>query len=171
VPRFALALFAALIALASPLAGAAVDFPGVGLPGAGSPGTIGLRARQGQAFWKTSLSLRLVKTRLIAFELCAIWNRPPTSKWGRGCNAAPSNKLPEGTALRLEQSPVRRAIARADSPGWGLLGMSEHAAAEAVLSNPVGGNRLGRLRYRATLRNRAGEILATSNTVELVWHR
>jgi hypothetical protein len=62
-------------------------------------------------------------------------------------------------------------MVRPDSPGWGLLGLSEHPAAEAVLSNTVAGNRLGALRYRATLRNRAGEILATSNTLELVWHR
>jgi hypothetical protein len=73
--------------------------------------------------------------------------------------------------MRLEQSPIRQALKRPDSPGWGMLAVSDQAELEAVLSNTVTGNRYGTMHYRVTLRDASGKVLATSNAIKLVWHR
>jgi hypothetical protein len=77
--------------------------------------------------------------------------------------------LPAGTVLRLEQSPVARALKRADSPGWGMLGSSPDGGLGAVLSNLVTDNRRGTFHYRVTLRDRSNNILVASNTLTVVW--
>jgi hypothetical protein len=130
-------------------------------------GTITLRAHFHEGAWKRSLSIKLVKLRLIDFTLCAIWNWSPTDAFD--CRAASKGALPAGTSLRLEQSPVAKALRRADSPGWGMLGQSPDAGLGAVVSNLLTGNKRGTFHYRVTLRDRTNKVLVTSNTFTVVW--
>lgn len=136
-------------------------------PAADTPGSILLRARIHQGPWKKSLSIRLVKLRLTEFTVCAIWNHEAGTAFD--CDAASKRRLPAGTILRLEQSPVAKALKKADSPGWGMLGASPDGALGAALSNLVTGNKRGTFHYRVTLRDRAGEVLVTSNRFTVVW--
>ena len=135
------------------------------------PGTITVRARTGRGVWRKSLSLKLNKDRLVTFEVCGLWNQPPSVLFTAKCTAPAGTKLPNGTLLRLEQNPIRKALRRADSPGWGLLAMTDHSEIEAVLSNTLTGNVYGTFHYRVTLRNPSGQVLATSNALTLYWHR
>lgn len=135
------------------------------------PGTITLRARLGREVWRKSLSLKLNKNKLVTFALCGLWDQPPTVAFTPKCTAASGDKLPNGTLLRLEQNPIRKALPRADSPGWGLLAMTDHSEIEAILSNTLTGNVYGTFHYRVTLRNVSGQVLATSNALTLYWHR
>jgi hypothetical protein len=164
VLRAVLALVCALVVLASPL------LPGAyaGRTSKAVTGTITLRARYHGGLWQKSLYLKLVKLRLIDFSLCAIWNHTAGDTFD--CEPASKRQLPEGTSLRLEQSPVARGVVRADSPGWGMLGSSPDAGLGAVLSNLVSGNRVGTFRYRVTLRDRSNQLLVASNTLRVVWH-
>jgi hypothetical protein len=164
VPRVALALVCASVVLASPLASGAH----AGGTSKAVTGTITLRARYHGGLWQKSLYLKLVKLRLTDFSICAIWNRPTGETFD--CGPASKRQLPDGTSLRLEQSPIARAIRRADSPGWGMLGSSPDAALGAVLSNLVSGNREGTFRYRVTLRDSTNQLLVASNTLTVVWH-
>jgi hypothetical protein len=173
--RAGLAVVAASVLLAYPLGcGKSVD-NAVGPAGASAhaegPGIISIRERTGEGAWRPSLSLRLVKTKLITFSVCALWNESAAADWGTSCASADGAQLPTGTVLRLEQSPVGKAVKRADSPGWGMVAVSDSAALEAVLSNTLNGNKYGTLRYRATLRDTEGKILAASRAMKLVWHR
>jgi hypothetical protein len=169
VPRTAVALLVASVALAVPLASSA-------RVGGGSPstsrapamtGAITLRAHYHQGAWKRSLSIKLVKLKLTDFTICAIWNWTPADAFD--CRLASKGALPAGTSLRLEQSPIAKAVRRADSPGWGLLGTSPDAALGAVVSNLVTGNKRGTFHYRVTLRDKANKVLVTSNTFTVVW--
>jgi hypothetical protein len=164
VPRIALAFVCASVVLASALASGA--YPG-GMSKA-LTGTITLRAKYHAGLWKKSLYIKLVKLRLTDFTVCAIWTRPAGETFD--CGLASKRPLPEGTSLRLEQSPIARAVRRADSPGWGMVGSSSDAALGAVLSNLVSGNRVGTFRYRVTLRDSANQLLVASNTLTVVWH-
>jgi len=128
--------------------------------------TLRLRTRLGP--WKKSLYLKLVKTRLTAFSVCGIRNWDGTERFD--CEAA-AGRLPGGYSLRLEQSPVAKALRRPDSPGWGMLGLTSDTRVGVVVSNVVTGNRYGTYRYRVTLRAGSGQILATSNLVSVTWHR
>lgn len=152
------------------------------LPGAGSAGetshrgvsataaahAITLRARVRRGPWRTALSIRLVRTSLIEFSVCALWDTPAAASFT--CRTAPGARLPAGTSLRLEQHPVARALRQADSPGWGMLATSEEATLRAALSNTVSGDRFGTVRYRVTLRNAASKILVRSNVFIVRWH-
>lgn len=129
--------------------------------------TITLQGRVHRGPWQPTLSLKLGKTSLTEFSLCAIWNKPAVESSDCGHHAP----LPAGTALRLEQSPVGHGLKRADSPGWGMLASSEESVLEAALSNKVSGNRLGAVHYRVTLRDTSGKILARSNPFAVTWHR
>jgi hypothetical protein len=131
-------------------------------------GTITLRAKYHGGLWQKSLYLKLVKVRLTDFSLCAIWTRPAGETFD--CELASKRQLPEGTILRLEQSPVAKAVKRPESPGWGMLGASPDAALGAVLSNLVSGTRVGTFKYRVTLRDRSNQVLVASNTLSVVWH-
>jgi hypothetical protein len=164
VPRIALAFVCASVVLASALASGVY----AGGMSRTATGTITLRARYHGGLWHKSLYLQLVKLRLSDFSVCAIWNRPAGEKFD--CGPASKRPLPEGTSLRLEQSPIARAVRRADSPGWGMVGSSSDAALGAVLSNLVSGNRVGTFRYRVTLRDSANQLLVASNTLTVVWH-
>lgn len=175
VLRASLALAVVSLALVCPLgSGASIDrtgSPSGKRATAETPGTIALRARSGRGAWQKALSLRLVKDKLLTFAVCALWDQPPTAAFTPRCTAAAGAKLPSGTTLRLEQNPIRKAVRRADSPGWGLLGVSDHSELEAILSNTITGNVYGTLHYRVTLRSSSGEILATSNALTLYLHR
>jgi hypothetical protein len=171
VPRALLTSLLVCLALASPLVSTAYGggtSSGRRVAELGT-GKITLRARFHQGPWKRSLSLQLVKVNLTNFSVCAIWNRPAGAKFD--CAVASHTPLPGRDSLRLEQSPVARAARRAGSPGWGMLGVSGNAGLGSVLSNLVSGNRPGTFRYRVTLRNPTGHIVATSNVLTVVWHR
>lgn len=131
--------------------------------------SIALRARIDHGAWQHRLSLKLVKTKLITFSLCGVWDAPSGSAFT--CATPHGARLPAGTTMRLEQHPVGRALKRADSPGWGMLAASSTASLGAVLSNTVTGDVLGRFRYRVTLRDTAGRVLARSNVLAVDWHR
>lgn len=128
--------------------------------------TLRLRTRLGP--WKKALYLKLNKNRLSSFSVCGIRNWNGTDKFD--CEVA-SGRLPGGNSLRLEQSPLAKALKRADSPGWGMLGLTSNTRVGAVVSNTVTGNRYGTYRYRVTLRAGSGQVLATSNVVRVTWHR
>jgi hypothetical protein len=164
VPRAVLALFVASVVLASPLASGAYG----GRTTTAETGTNTLRASYHRGLRQKSLYLKLFKLRLTDFSLCAIWTRPAGETFD--CELASKRQLPEGTILRLEQSPVAKAVKRPESPGWGMLGASPDAALGAVLSNLVSGNQVGTFRYRVTLRDRTNQLLVASNTLSVVWH-
>jgi hypothetical protein len=128
--------------------------------------TLRLRTRLGP--WKTSLYLKLNKNQLYTFSACGIRNWDGMDKFD--CEAA-AGRLPGGNFLRLEQSPRAKALARADSPGWGMLGLTSNTRVGVVLSNVLTGNNYGTYRYRVTLRNGSGQVLATSNIVKVTWHK
>jgi hypothetical protein len=131
--------------------------------------SIKLRARARLGVWRTGMSLKLVKTNLISFSVCGVWDAPASRRFA--CTVPKAVKLPAGTVMRLEQRPIKRALRQADTPGWGLLATSPDASLRAVLSNTVTGDRIGRFRYRVTLRDATGKILLRSNVLTVVWHR
>ena len=128
--------------------------------------TLRLRTRLGP--WQKSLYLKLNKNRLSTFSACGIRNWDGAEKFD--CEAA-SGRLPGGNFLRLEQNPRGKALLRADSPGWGMLGLTSNTRVGVVLSNVLTGNNYGTWRYRVTLRNGSGQVLATSNIVRVTWHK
>lgn len=132
-------------------------------------GSIALRARIDHGAWQHRLSLKLVKTKLITFSLCAVWSAPSGSEFR--CEGPHGAQLPRATTMRLEQHPVGQALKRADSPGWGMLATSSTARVAAALSNTVTGDVIGRFRYRVTLRDPAGKVLLRSNVFSIDWHR
>ena len=160
----ALAISIALAGLAAAGAAGSGKQPSVALAD-----TITVRARLHSGIWEKSLSLKLVKTKLIGFTVCAVWDKPTAQKFS--CRAPAGAQLPVGTRMRLEQSPIARALKRPDSPGWGMLATSEDPSLGAGLSNTVSGDRLGTFKYRVTLRDAEGKILTTSNIFTVFWHR
>jgi hypothetical protein len=105
--------------------------------------------------------------RPITFYVCAAWGQDAPPK---GCTAGGHQILPAKTILRLEQQPAGPAVTYPDSPGWGTVGTSDSPELRTVLSNGVTGNKLGTVTFRATLRDRSGHVLATSNRFTLDWH-
>jgi hypothetical protein len=167
LPRAALAALTVSVALVGLLAAGA---SGSGRqPSVALADTITVRARLHDGLWQKSLSLKLVKTRLIGFTLCAVWDKPATQKFS--CKAGSGAQLPAGTHMRLEQSPIFRAVRRSDSPGWGMLGRSDDAFLGAGLSNTVSGDKFGTVKYRVTLRDSSEKVLLTSNIFTVVWRR
>lgn len=128
--------------------------------------TVRLRYKTGP--WVTKLSIQLKKTKLIEFKVCGVWNWPAERRFS--CLAAGS-RLPERTTARMEQNPVANAMKRDDSPGWGMVGLSDHPVINVPLSNTETGDRYGTFYYRVTLRDLSGAVLLTSNKVAIVWHR
>jgi len=115
-----------------------------------------------------SLSMKLVDgPQPISFYVCAAWSRETAPK---GCTARSGDYLPAGAILRLEQQPPGPAVTFPDSPGWGTVGTADTPELRTVLSNGVTGNKLGTITFRATMRDRSGRILATSNRFTLNWH-
>jgi hypothetical protein len=127
--------------------------------------TVRLRYKTG---WVTRLSLKLNKVKLYTFRVCGVWNWPSDQEFG--CHGA-GTTLPERTLMRMEQSPVARAMKRSDSPGWGMVGVSSDPVIRTPLSNEVTGDKFGTFYYRVTLRDVQGNVLLTSNRVAIVWHR
>ena len=127
-----------------------------------------LRLRYRLRPWKTALYLKLVKTKLTTFTACGIRNYHAGDKFD--CEASTA-RLPEGAIMRLEQSPIGKALRRDDSPGWGMLGSSITQKIGTALSNVLTGDKIGTYRYRVTMRDPSGTVLATSNIVKVTWHR
>lgn len=132
-----------------------------------SADTVALWAKSRGGPWRRTLSFKLHKLKLSVFYLCATYN---TTLSGRG-DCSPDEYLPSETFLRIEQTPIKRAQKRRDSPGWGLVAMGPTKVLGAELSNEVTGDSYGTFRYRATLRNGAGIVRGTSNRVTITWHR
>ncbi len=116
----------------------------------------------------TKLSLKLNKYKLNAFRVCGVFNWPSARRFT--CLGAGS-QLPRGTTVRIEQSPIEKAMKRPDSPGWGMVGLATTPLVKVVLSNTETGNHPGTFYYRVSLRDVSGKILLTSNKVKLVWHK
>jgi hypothetical protein len=175
VPRAVLTVAVAGAALVWPFASiASADWPGALAAPAGERAShqddskLTLRVRTRLGPWKQSLYLKLNKTRLSSFSVCGIRNWNGTERFD--CEAA-AGRLPSGNFLRIEQSPIAKALRRPDSPGWGMLGLTNNTRVGVVVSNNVTGNKYGTYRYRVTLRNVSGQVLATSNLVRVTWHR
>jgi hypothetical protein len=164
MPRVSFALVAVLLGLSFPLVSGASGRPSstanVKTP---AVATIVLRGRTGiSGPWRSYLRLRLVRGGIpVSFSVCGMWGEHPLLT--PECDAAPGERLPEGTTLRVEQ---HRTV------GWKRVGLSLEPAVEAVLSNAVSGNRPGTVYYRVTLRERlSGRVLRTSNTFRVIWHK
>lgn len=167
------AILASAVATAALAMGVAAGWSGVHGPAAGhtareEAGTVTLRMRYRLGPWKQSLYLKLNKLKLSTFSVCGIRNWQSTEKFG--CDVSGS-RLPEQMSMRIEQSPIAKALRRDDTPGWGMLGFSQTARIGAAVSNVLTGDKYGTYRYRVTLRDSAGKIVATSNIVKVTWHR
>jgi hypothetical protein len=158
----------AAVAIALVLTGLVSACASAGAERTATADSIVLRARVDHRAWQRSLSLKLVKTKLITFSLCAVRDAPARNAFECAAHGA---RLAAGTTLRLEQHPVGRALERADSPGWGMLAASSTATVGAALSNTVTGDVIGTFRYRVTLRDSAGKVLRSSNVLPIDWHR
>ena len=161
--RLLFAPVAAVLAFASPLVSGASSTPAKsGRTTTAAAATIKLGGRTGIVGpWRRTLRLKLVRGGIpVSFSVCAVWGEQPSLT--PECEAASGEGLPEGTTLRLEQ---HRKV------GWKRVGQSPAPALQAVLSNAVGGNRVGTVLYRVTLRQRSGQVLRTSNTIRVVWHK
>jgi hypothetical protein len=130
--------------------------------------SITLRIQYKNGAWAKSLSLPLNRLHLKAFRVCGVFNWP-SGKTFTCTGAGPS--LPERTFLRMEQTPIARALKKPDSPGWGLVGMSSDPVLRVPLSNEVTADKWGTFYYRVTLRDVSGKVMLTSNKVKLVWHK
>jgi hypothetical protein len=128
--------------------------------------TTRLRYKNGP--WVTKLSLKLNRYKLNAFRVCGVFNWPAARRFT--CLGAGS-KLPRGTSIRVEQSPIEEALKRPDSPGWGMVGLATTPLVKVVLSNTETGNHPGTFYYRVSLRDVSGKVMLTSNKVKLVWHK
>jgi hypothetical protein len=120
--------------------------------------------------WSRALTRPLGKAGVpVQFYLCGVRGQvKPTDP----CLAASPGTLPAGATFRLEQQPVGPGVERPDSPGWGLVGTADSPAFQLSLSDFVStNNKPGKVTYRATLRDPDGNILGTSNTVTVTWHR
>ncbi len=69
--------------------------------------------------WRRTLSFKLHKLKLSVFYVCATYNTTLSVR----DDCSPDEVLPSETFLRIEQTPIKRAQKRADSPGWGLVAM------------------------------------------------
>jgi hypothetical protein len=139
-------------------------------PAENAPQTITvLGSQQTTGPFASSLSLKLVDgLKPIPFFVCAAWGKQTAPA---DCKAASGTRLPAGTSIRLEQQPPGPAIKNPDSPGWGTVGTGDSPELSIPLSNGVTGNHLGKVTFRATLRNRSGHVVATSNAFVLTWHK
>jgi hypothetical protein len=159
-----LAPLAALLALLAPLVSGASASPNSrSRATTAAVATIKLGGRTGiEGPWRRALRLKLKRGGVpVSFSVCAVWGDPPSLT--PECLQASSQRLPEGTVLRLEQ---HRTV------GWKRVGLSPVPTLHAVLSNAVAGNRFGTVLYRVTLRERgSGRILRTSNPFKVVWHK
>jgi len=147
---------------------------GVGAPaGSGSSNratadSVTLRLRYKSGAWLKTLRLPLNRQHLKEFIVCGVFNWPAGKAFT--CNGAGA-RLPERTLIRLEQTPIAKAQKRRESPGWGLVGMTDDPVLRVPLTNTVTGDKWGTYYYRVTLRDLSGKVLLTSNRVKLVWQK
>lgn len=118
--------------------------------------------------WTKRLSLKLRKAKLSVFYVCATYNTALPAR--AQCESTADLDTP-GTLLKIEQSPVKKAQKRPESPGWGLVAAGNKKIVQAELSNLVTGDNFGTFKYRATLRSLDGKQIAVSKAVPVVWHR
>jgi hypothetical protein len=162
--RLFFAPLAALLALLAPVvSGAGVSPTSGSRATTAAVATIKMGGRTGiDGPWRRALRLKLKRGGLpVTFSVCAVWGEPPSLT--PECLQTSSERLPEGTMMRLEQ---HRTV------GWKRIGLSPVPTLHAVLSNAVAGNRFGTVFYRVTLRERgSGRILRTSNSFKVVWRK
>jgi hypothetical protein len=118
--------------------------------------------------WTKRLSLKLTRAKLSVFYLCATYNAALAPR--AACESTASLDTP-GTLLKIEQSPIKKAQKRPESPGWGLVAAGDKKIVQAELSNLVTGDNFGTFKYRAALRGLDGKQIAVSKVVPVVWHR
>ena len=118
--------------------------------------------------WSKRLSLKLRKATLSVFYVCATYNAALPAR--AECESTASLDTP-GTLLKIEQSPVKKAQRRPESPGWGLVAAGDKKIVGTELSNLVTGDNYGTFKYRAALRSLEGKQIAVSKVVPVVWHR
>ena len=159
-----LALFAAL-ALA---AGSAFAASGPQTSGARKADSIQVWVKARGGPWTKRLSFKLRKAKLSVFYVCATYNTTLAAR--ARCEGTADLDQP-GTLLKIEQSPIKKAQKRPESPGWGLVGAGNKNLVQAELSNLVTGDNYGTFKYRATLRSLDGRQIAVSKAVPVVWHR
>ena len=162
--RLFFAPLAALLGLLAPVgSGASVSPTSGSRATTAAVATIKMGGRTGiDGPWRRALRLKLKRGGLpVTFSVCAVWGEPPSLT--PECLQTSSERLPEGTMMRLEQ---HRTV------GWKRIGLSPVPTLHAVLSNAVAGNRFGTVFYRVTLRERgSGRILRTSNSFKVVWRK
>jgi len=117
--------------------------------------------------WTKRLSLKLVRAKLSVFYVCATFNTALARR--DRCESTTLLDQP-GTLLKIEQSPIKKAQRRPESPGWGLVGAGNEKLVQAELSNLVTGDSFGTFRYRAALRAPDGKPMAVSRAVPVIWH-
>jgi hypothetical protein len=134
------------------------------------PGITLLVAAHNDGPWARTLTLALGKAGVPRqFNLCGVYGAADPT---RPCVADSSSRLPAGATFRLEQQPFGPGVERPDTPGWGLVGTADARTFELSLSDFVSTNNTpDTVTYRATLRDPDGDILGTSNTVTVTWHR
>jgi hypothetical protein len=165
VLRLPLILALAVCALA---AGTAVAASGPQSSGAGKADNVQIWVTTRGGPWTKRLSLKLVRSKLSVFYLCATYNTALARR--DKCESASDLDQP-GTLLKIEQNPVKKAQKRPESPGWGLVGAGSKKLVQAELSNLVTGDSFGTFKYRATLRSLDGKQIAASAAIPVVWHR
>src|SRR5262249_8539429 len=117
--------------------------------------------------WTKRLSLKLVRAKLRVFYVCATFNTALAQR--DRCESTTLLDQP-GTLLKIEQSPIKKAQKRPESPGSGLVGAGERRLVKAELSNWVTGDSFGTFRYGATLRALDGKQMAVSGAVPVIGH-
>src|SRR5205085_6022940 len=133
-----------------------------GAPAARATGSIQVWVKTRGGAWTKRLSLKLRRSKLSVFYLCATYD---TTLAGRAaCESTEAIGQP-GTLLKIEQSPLGKAQRRPESPGWGLVGAGDKKLVQAELSNLVTGDRFGTFKYRAALRSLDGRQIAASKAI------
>lgn len=165
--RVPLIAFVAALAVAAGTAFAASGPSTTSAPSARAASNVQIWVKTRGGPWTKRLSLRLVRAKLSVFYVCATYNTTLAAR--ARCESTNSLDQP-GTLLKIEQSPIKKAQRRPESPGWGLVGAGDKTLVQAELSNLVTGDNFGTFKYRATLRGLDGRQIAVSKTVPVVWH-
>lgn len=159
--------FIVVLAALALAAGTAFGSSGPQTAGARKADSIQIWVKSRGGPWTKRLSLKLVRAKLRVFYVCATFNTALAQR--DRCESTTLLDQP-GTLLKIEQSPIKKAQKRPESPGWGLVGAGDKKLVQAELSNLVTGDSFGTFRYRATLRALDGKQMAVSRAVPVIWH-
>jgi hypothetical protein len=168
VLRMPLIAVSATLALAAGTAFASSEPQASSAPAARAATSVQVWVKTRGGPWRKSLSLKLRKAKLSVFYVCATYKQSLAA--GARCESSVHIDEP-GALLKIEQSPVKKAQKRPESPGWGLVAAGDHKVVQAELSNLVTGDNFGTFKYRAALRSLEGRPIATSRVVRVTWHR